>query len=54
MITLTKCFIDLIYYFKGETTRKRFDDFKKEIKFKNKIKLGDIKQEEAKKLQYVQ
>ena len=41
---------DLIYYFKGNTAIKRFDDFDNGIKFFNKIKSGDIKLEELKRL----
>ena len=40
---------DLIYYFKGNTARKRFDDFTNGIKLFEKIKPGKMKLEEAKK-----
>ena len=42
---------DLIYYFKGNTARKRFDDFNNGIKLFEKIESGEMKLEEAKKLQ---
>ena len=44
---------DLIYYFKGNTTRKMFDDFLNGIKLFRKIQSGEVKLEEAKKLQNV-
>ena len=44
---------DLIYYFKRKTFRKRFDDFKKWVEIYKKIKFGETKLEEAKKLQSV-
>ena len=40
---------DLIYYFRGNTARKRFDDFTNGIKLFEKIKPGKMKLEEAKK-----
>ena len=43
---------DLIYYFKGNTDRKRFDDFNNSIELLKKNS-GEIKLEEAKKLQNV-
>ena len=36
---------DLIYYFKGNTARKRFDDFNNGIKLFGKIKSGEMKLE---------
>ena len=44
---------DLIYYFKGNTTRKMFDDFLNGIKLFRKIQSSEVKLEEAKKLQNV-
>ena len=44
---------DLIYYFKGNITRKMFDDFLNDIKLFRKIQSGEVKLEEAKKLQNV-
>ena len=44
---------DLIYYFKGNITRKMFDDFLNDIKLFRKIQPGEVKLEEAKKLQNV-
>ena len=43
----------LIYYFKGNTARKTFDDSNNGIELFRKIKSGEIKLEEAKKLQNV-
>ena len=40
---------DLTYYFKGNTARKRFDDFNNGIKLFEKIKSGEIKLGEAEK-----
>ena len=40
-----------MYYFKGNTARKRFDNFNNGIKLFEKIKSGEMKLEEAKKLQ---
>ena len=40
---------DLTYYFKGNTTRKTFDDFINGIKLLRKIQSGEVKLEEAKK-----
>ena len=40
---------DLIYYFKGNITRKMFDDFLNDIKLFRKIQSGEVKLEEAKK-----
>ena len=37
---------DLIYYFKGNTTRKRFDDFNNGIELFRKIQSGEMKLEE--------
>ena len=42
---------DLIYYFKGNNARKRFDDFNNGIELFRKMKSGEIRLEEAKKLQ---
>ena len=39
---------DLTYYFKGNTARKRFDDFNNSIELFKKIKSGELKIEEAK------
>ena len=44
---------DLIYYFKGNSTSKTFDDFNNGIKRFEKIKSGEMKLEETKKLQNV-
>ena len=44
---------DLIYYFKGNSTSKTFDDFNNSIKHFEKIKSGEMKLEETKKLQNV-
>ena len=44
---------DLIYYFKGNTARKRFDVFNNGIELYRKIQSGEMKLEEAKKLQNV-
>ena len=44
---------DLTYYFQGYTARKRFDDFHTIIELFKKIKSGEMKLEEAKKLQNV-
>ena len=43
----------LIYYFKGNISRKRFDDFTNGIKLFEKIRSGKMKLEEPKKLQNV-
>ena len=43
----------LIYYFKGNTFRKRSDDFNNGIELFKTIKSGETKLEEAKKLQNV-
>ena len=40
----------LLYYFKGNTARKRFDDFSNGIKLFEKTKSGETKLEEAKKM----
>ena len=42
---------DLLYYFKGNTVRKRFHDFNNGIEILKKVKSGEMKLEEAKKLQ---
>ena len=42
---------DLIYYFKGNTSRKKFDDFNNGIELLRKMQSGEIKLEEANKLQ---
>ena len=42
-----------MYHFKGNSTRKRFDDFNNGIKLFEKIRSGKMKLEEAKKLQNV-
>ena len=39
---------DLTYYFKGNTARKRFDDFNNSIELFKKLKSGELKIEEAK------
>ena len=44
---------ELIYYFKGNTARRRFDDFNNDIELFEKVKSGKIKLKEAKKLQNV-
>ena len=44
---------DLIYYFKGNTFRKRFDDFNNGIELLKKIKSGEMKLEKANNLQNV-
>ena len=44
---------DLIYYFKGNTARKRFDDFNNGMELFKKIKSGEIKLEKAKNAEYV-
>ena len=44
---------NLIYYFKGNTFRKRFDDFNNGIELLKKIKSGEMKLEKAKNLQNV-
>ena len=41
------------YYFKNDTAQKRFDDFNNGIERFRKIQSGEIKLEEAKKLQNV-
>ena len=41
----------LTYYFKGDTAKKRFDDFNNGIELFKKIQSGEIKLEEAKKQQ---
>ena len=43
----------MIYYFKGNSTSKTFDDFNNGIKRFEKIKSGEMKLEETKKLQNV-
>ena len=44
----------MIYYFKDNTLRKRFDDFKNNgLGLSKKIKSGEMKLEEAKKLHSV-
>ena len=40
---------DLIYYFKGNSDRKRLNDFNKGIKLLEKIRSGEMKIEEGKK-----
>ena len=42
---------DLIYYFKSNTSRKRFDDFNNCMELFKKLKSGKMKLEEAKKQQ---
>ena len=42
---------NLIYYFKGNTARKRFDNFNNSIELFKKIKSGKIKLEKAKNQQ---
>ena len=44
---------ELIYYFKGNTARRRFSDFNNGIELFEKVKSGKIKLKEAKKLQNV-
>ena len=44
-------FDDLMYHFKRNTAKKRFNDFENEIKLFEKIKSGGTKLKEAKKLQ---
>ena len=44
---------DLIFYFKGNTTIKRFNNFNNGMELFRKIKSCKMKLEEAKKLQYV-
>ena len=44
---------DLIYYFRKESSRKRFDEFENGINLFEKIKSGDEKLEEAKKYKKV-
>ena len=44
---------DIIYYFKKNTSRKRFDDFNNGIGFSKKIKSARAKLGEEKKLQNV-
>ena len=39
----------MIYYFKGNSDRKRFNDFNKGIKLLEKIRSGEMKIEEGKK-----
>ena len=46
-------FNDLIYHFMGDTASKKFDGFENRIKLFEKLKSGDLKLEEAKKLQNV-
>ena len=46
-------FNDLIYHFMGDTASKKFDGFKNRIKLFEKLKSGDMKLEEAKKMQNV-
>ena len=43
----------VIYYFKGDTARKKIDNFADEIILFEKAKSGDTKLEETKKLQNV-
>ena len=43
----------MMYYFKGNTDRKRSDSFNNGIKLFEKIKSGEMKLEEAKKLRNV-
>ena len=40
---------NLVYFFKDNSTRKRFDNFNNGIKLFRKIRSGEIKLEEAKK-----
>ena len=44
---------DLTFYFKGNTARERYDDYNNAIKLFEKIKYGEMKLKEAKKLQNV-
>ena len=44
---------DLVYYFKGSSARKRFDDFNNGVNHFEKIRSGEMKLAEAKKLQNV-
>ena len=44
---------DLVYYFKGNSTRKRFYDFNNGIKLFEKIRSGEMRLEETEKLQNV-
>ena len=44
---------DLTYYFKGNTFRKKFDDFNNGTELFEKIKPGEMKLEEARKLHSV-
>ena len=50
-LTDERNFDSLKYCFKGDSGRKRFDDFENRIKLFEKIKSGDMKLEETKKLQ---
>ena len=43
----------MIYYFKGESSRKRFHEFNNGIKLLKKKRSGEMKLEEAKRLQEV-
>ena len=52
-LTNKTSFDDLIHYFKSDTTRKRFDDFENGIKLFENVISGDMKLEEAEKLQNV-
>ena len=45
---------DLIYHFRGNTARKRYDDFKNEIKLFNELKSVDMQLEDEKKQQTVE
>ena len=38
---------DLTYYFKGNTARKRFDDFNNSVELSRKIQSGKMKLQEA-------
>ena len=42
-------FDDLIFYFKGDSSSKRSDDFENGTKLFEKIRSGDMKSEEQKK-----
>ena len=42
-----------MYYFKGNTARKRFDDFNNAIELLKEVKSGEMKLEGSKKLQDV-
>ena len=44
---------DLMYYFKGNTATKRFNDFNNGIELSKRIESGEMKLEEAKILQNV-